>query len=81
MRELDPDTLMFFDNHQDALKLYQAFEDLLYNSFPNVSIPIICAIPGRHYRMRHAENKHSVFLHQVMDLLHQPGEVLHIVKN
>ena len=37
MRETDPDTLMFFDNHQDALKLYQAFEDLLYSTFPNVS--------------------------------------------
>lgn len=37
MRESDPDTLMFFDDHQDALKLYQAFEDLLYNAFPNVS--------------------------------------------
>ena len=37
MRETDPDTLMFFDNHQDALKLYQVFEDLLYSTFPNVS--------------------------------------------
>ena len=36
MRDLDLDTLMFFGNHQDALKLYQAFEDLLYNAFPNV---------------------------------------------
>ena len=36
MLELDPDTLLFFDGHQDALKLYQAFENLLYNAFPNV---------------------------------------------
>ena len=33
----DPDTLMFFADHQDALKLYQAFETLLYNAFPNVN--------------------------------------------
>lgn len=37
MRDPDPDTLMFFDGHQDALKLYQAFEDLLYSTFPNVN--------------------------------------------
>ena len=36
MREIDLDTLMFFDDHQDALELYRAFEDLLYNTFPNV---------------------------------------------
>ena len=37
MRDLDLDTLVFFDGHQDALKLYQVFENLLYNTFPNVS--------------------------------------------
>ncbi len=37
MREPDPDTLMFFDRHPNALKLYQAFEDMLYSAFPNVS--------------------------------------------
>ncbi len=35
MRDLDLDTLMFFNGHQDALKLYQAFENLLYNAFPD----------------------------------------------
>ena len=37
MRELDPDTLMFFDEHPDALDLYRAFEELLYDAFPNVN--------------------------------------------
>ena len=37
MRDPDPATRMFFDDHQDALKLYQAFEDLLYSTFPNVN--------------------------------------------
>ena len=37
MRELDPDTLMFFDGHLDALELYRAFEELLHNTFPNVN--------------------------------------------
>jgi len=37
MREPDLDTRMFFEDHQDALSLYQAFENLLYNAFPNVS--------------------------------------------
>ena len=36
MREFDLDTLMFFDDHQDALELYQSFEDLLYGTFPSV---------------------------------------------
>ncbi len=30
MRETDPDTLMFFDAHPEALSLYLAFEDLLH---------------------------------------------------
>ena len=30
MRELDPDTLIFFDGHLDTLELYRAFEELLY---------------------------------------------------
>ena len=37
MRELDSDTLMFFDLHMDALPLYQAFEELLYASFSVVN--------------------------------------------
>ena len=37
MRELDTDTLMFFDQHMDTLPLYQAFEELLYDSFPVVN--------------------------------------------
>ena len=37
MRELDANTLMFFDQHMDALPLYQAFEELLFNSFPLVN--------------------------------------------
>lgn len=37
MRKPDSDTLMFFDQHQDALFLYQAFEDLLRTSFPAVN--------------------------------------------
>ena len=37
MRELDTDTLMFFDQHMDILPLYQAFEELLYDSFPVVN--------------------------------------------
>ena len=37
MRELDADTLMFFDQHMDILPLYQAFEELLYDSFPVVN--------------------------------------------
>lgn len=37
MQHSDPDTLLFFDDHPDALELYQAFENLLYSAFPNVS--------------------------------------------
>ena len=37
MRELDADTLMFFDQHMDVLPLYQAFEELLFDSFPVVN--------------------------------------------
>ena len=37
MRELDADTLMFFDQHMDVLPLYQAFEELLIDSFPVVN--------------------------------------------
>ena len=37
MRELDADTLMFFDQHMDVLPLYQAFEEILFDSFPVVN--------------------------------------------
>ncbi len=37
MRELDLDTLMFFNGHGDALDLYQRLEDLLYRAFPLVN--------------------------------------------
>ena len=37
MRELDADALMFFDQHMDILPLYQAFEELLFASFPVVN--------------------------------------------
>jgi hypothetical protein len=37
MRELDMDTLMFFDQHMDILPLYQAFEELLSDSFSVVN--------------------------------------------
>lgn len=37
MRELDADALMFFDQHMDILPLYQAFEELLFDSFPTVN--------------------------------------------
>ena len=33
----DQDTLMFFDRHLDVLPLYQAFEKLLFDSFPVVN--------------------------------------------
>lgn len=33
MWEPDADTLLFFDRHMDALPLYQAFEELLLDSF------------------------------------------------
>ncbi len=34
MRELNADTLMFFDQHMEALPLYRAFEEILFDSFP-----------------------------------------------
>ena len=37
MREPDLDTLMFFDGHPNALRLYLVFEETLYSSFPEVS--------------------------------------------
>ena len=37
MRELDADALMFFDQHMDILPLYQAFEEILFDSFPVVN--------------------------------------------
>ena len=37
MWELDVDTLMFFDQHMDVLPLYQAFEEILFDSFPVVN--------------------------------------------
>ena len=35
MREPEPDTLMFFSGHDDALGLYEAFEQVLYEAFPD----------------------------------------------
>ena len=37
MWELDTDTLMFFDQHLDVLPLYQAFEEILFDSFSVVN--------------------------------------------
>ena len=37
MREIDADTLMFFDRHTAALPLYRAFEAVLFASFPVVN--------------------------------------------
>ena len=37
MRELDMDTQMFFWEHQNAVELYQALEELLYDIFPVVN--------------------------------------------
>lgn len=37
MREIDADTLMFFDRHTAALPLYRAFEAVLFASFPAVN--------------------------------------------
>ena len=37
MRTTDPDTLMFFDAHPKALPLYQAFEELLFDTFSPVN--------------------------------------------
>ena len=36
-QNLDFDTLMFFNEHQNALELYQIFEKLLYSTFPIVN--------------------------------------------
>ena len=36
MRELDADTLMFFNRHPDSLPLYEGFEAVLFDSFPLV---------------------------------------------
>ena len=35
--EYDADTLMFFDQHMDVLPLYQALEEILFDSFPVVN--------------------------------------------
>ena len=46
MRNSDPDTLLFFGDHPDALELYQAFEDMLYSAFPAFLVQkdeVICA--------------------------------------
>ena len=37
MRKTDSDTLMFFDAHPKALPLYQAFEELLLDTFSPVN--------------------------------------------
>ena len=37
MWKRDTDTLMFFDRHMDVLPLYQAFEEILFDSFPVVN--------------------------------------------
>lgn len=37
MQTLDTATLLFFDQHQTALPLYKAFEDLLFATFPVVT--------------------------------------------
>jgi len=37
MRAPDTDTLLFFSGHMDALELYLALEETLYNTFPNVN--------------------------------------------
>lgn len=37
MRELDMDTQMFFWEHQNAIELYRALEELLYDIFPVVN--------------------------------------------
>lgn len=36
MGEMTLDTLMFFEEHRNALALYQAFEAMLYDAFPTV---------------------------------------------
>ncbi len=35
-KNLDIDTLMFFNNHLNALELYREFEELLYSTFSSV---------------------------------------------
>ena len=37
MRKTDSDTLMFFDAHPKALLMYQAFEELLLDTFSSVN--------------------------------------------
>ena len=37
MRELDAETLLFFDGHPDALAMYQRFEERLYEAFPQAN--------------------------------------------
>ena len=37
MRELDAETLLFFDGHPDALAMYQHFEERLYEAFPQTN--------------------------------------------
>ena len=36
MGEMSLDTLMFFEEHRNALALFQAFEVMLYDAFPTV---------------------------------------------
>ena len=36
MRELEMDTLMFFDAHRDALPIFTALEDKLIEHFPEM---------------------------------------------
>ena len=33
---IDSNTLLFFDQHPSALQIYEAFETMLYNRFPDV---------------------------------------------
>lgn len=37
MRELDTETLLFFDGHHAALETYQCFEERLYAAFPQTN--------------------------------------------
>ena len=37
MRAPDTDTLLFFSGHMDAMELYLALEDAVYDAFPNVN--------------------------------------------
>ncbi len=36
IREIDPDTLLFFSGHREALRLYPALEDAFYGMGPDV---------------------------------------------